>query len=94
MVYMYAVPRTLRQYEGLMFDGKVVYDDHEVLIPNTAVDETFTSNLTELIERIASGSPARKVPSEMECGFCNIPSAECPERLGGDTLQEAETTDF
>jgi len=27
MVYMYAVPRVLRQYKGIEFDGRVVYKD-------------------------------------------------------------------
>jgi hypothetical protein len=94
MVYMYAVPRALPEYEGLTFDGRVVYEDHEVPIPHTAVDETFTTNLTALIGRIASRAPARKVPSDMECGFCNIPSAECPERVGGDTMRTVDTSDF
>ena len=41
MIYMYAVPKSLPQYEGLTFDGKVVYQDHEEHIPSSAIDQTF-----------------------------------------------------
>ena len=51
MVYLYAVPRALGQYRGVMFDGLVTYEDHEVRIPGNAVDETFISNLAQLIRR-------------------------------------------
>ena len=59
MIYMYAIPRALRQYNGIAFNGKVVYVDHEVAVPSSAVDETFIANLSELIRRLASVSPAR-----------------------------------
>ena len=94
MLYMYAVPRALQQYAGMTFEGKVVYEDHEVDIPASAVDDSFTNNLTHLIQRIAAASAARRVPSETECGFCNITSADCAERVVGDTMREGETSDF
>ena len=93
MLYMYAVPRALGQYKGMGFDGKVVYEDHEVDIPASAVDETFISNVSDLIGRLAASSPARKVPSVTECRFCDITKLDCPERLE-DALQEGTTEDF
>ena len=50
--------------------------------------------LSQLIRRVASTTPARKVPSQMECGFCNLTVADCPERAAGDAMQEGETDDF
>ena len=94
MIYMYAMPRALRQYRGITLDGKVVYADHEVEIPASAVDDNFVGNLSQLIRRLASASPARRVPSRLECGFCNITSADCPERAAEDTLEEGATEDF
>ena len=79
---------------GVEFDGKVVYEDSEVVIPAAAIDETFIDNLGQLIRRVASATPARKVPSAMECGFCNITKADCPERAAGDVMEEGETSDF
>ena len=94
MVYMYAVPRALGQYKGVTFDGKVVYENEEIAIPAAAAGEPFIDNLSQLIRRVASSTPARKVPSQMECGFCNLTTADCPERAASDMMQEGETSDF
>ena len=94
MIYMYAIPRALRQYRGITFNGKVVYADHEVAIPASAVDDNFVGNLSQLILRLASTSPARRIPSRMECGFCNITSADCSDRAAEDILEEGATEDF
>lgn len=94
MVYMYAVPRVLRQYSGMSFDGKVVYKDHEVSVPSSAVSQAFIENLSNLIRRLSSETPARKVPNLAECGFCDITKADCPERVEGGRIEEGETTDF
>ncbi len=94
LVYMYAIPKALRQYNGIKFEGKVVYPDHADQIPNTAVDETFIDNLSTLIKRLASPDPARKVPSKLECGFCNITAVDCAVRMEHTTETPAETSDF
>lgn len=94
MVYMYAVPRVLKHYQGIEFEGRVIYQDHEVAIPAAAIDEKFVENLSNLIRRLASPTPARKVPNPVECGFCNITKADCPERATGDVMTEGETGDF
>ncbi|MDP6100063.1 MAG: PD-(D/E)XK nuclease family protein [Dehalococcoidia bacterium] len=94
MVYMYAAPRALGQYRGVTFDGKVVYEGQEVPIPSLAVDDAFVRNLVELIGRLAGPTPARKAPSLMECGFCNLTTANCPERVADAVVQDGETGDF
>lgn len=94
MVYMYAVPRVLRQYHGMSFNGRVVYKDHVVEIPSSAVDENFIENPSSLIRRLGSATPARKVPNPVECGFCDITKLDCPERSADDAIQEGETEDF
>lgn len=86
MVYMYAIPRALHQYKGVKFDGKVVYGDHEVDIPNSAVDGKFVENLTQLIRRIGAATPARKVRAEWSVAFATLlkptaPNAQ-PKRSG------------
>ncbi len=72
----------------------MVYEDQEISIPSAAIDKPFIENLSQLIRRVASSTPARKVPSPMECGFCNLTAADCPERAAGDAMQEGETDDF
>ena len=94
LTYMYAVPQALHQYLGEGFAGKIVYRDHEEDIPRSAVNQEFTNNLSKLIQRIASTTPARIVPSPMECGFCNIPKGDCSDRAAGDTMTEGATADF
>ncbi len=94
ILYMYAVPKALGQYRGVAFDGQVAYSDHVVNIPASAVDERFVENLSRLILRLSSPEAARRVPSHMECGFCEIPSAICPDRATGDSLDEGATDDF
>ncbi len=95
MIYMWAIPQALRQYQGVVFDGKVVYADHEVPIPASAVDESFKTNLIKLIKQVSSSSPLRKVPSGMECGYCPIAKTECRDRIeeaGGGKV--VEVSDF
>ena len=94
MLYMYAVPRALGQYNGVIFNGQVAYPDHVVDIPAAAVDEQFIRNLSRLIHRLGSGGPARKVPSRMECGYCDITAADCAERAADDRVEEGATEDF
>jgi CRISPR/Cas system-associated exonuclease Cas4 (RecB family) len=94
MLYMYAVPRALGQYNGVIFNGQVAYSDHVVDIPAAAVDEQFTGNLSRLIHRLGSGGPARKVPSRMECRYCDITAADCPQRVADDRVEEGATEDF
>ena len=81
MLYMHMLPRALPQYEGKLFDGLVVYPDHEVPISPLDVNQPFLDALSALVERLASQQQARKVPSLGECRFCDITLADCPERL-------------
>ena len=96
MIYAYAIPLAFRQYEGMKFDGTVVYRDHQVPIPADAVDGRFKTSLAQLIRKVGSTAPARKVPSAMECGFCEITTADCPERIDSeyDNQEQEEVEDF
>ena len=94
MVYMYALPRALERYRGLALSGQVAYPDHVVDIPAAAVDKGFIRNLGGLIRRLAAETSARRVPSPMECRFCEITKADCPDRLEEVPAQEGVTDDF
>ncbi len=81
MIYMYALPYT-NQFRGMRFQGRLVYrNDHEVEIPADSVNDTFKSRLFEQIRRIADSQPARRVPSALECGMCDITPIDCPDRI-------------
>lgn len=95
MIYMYALPHWNR-FRGREFDGKVVYADHEVSIPHSTIDDTFKRRLFDLIRRISSQDPARKVPSAAECRFCELTTTDCPERVDEEPSNEnaTEVADF
>ena len=94
MLYMYALPKALPQYRGINFEGKVVYPDHQESIPGTAIDDVFVDNLSSLIQRMVSPDPARRVPSSLECNFCNITSIDCADRIEVEEINHGETDDF
>ena len=93
-LYMYALPRALDRYRALRLTGQVAYSDHVVDIPATAVDEAFARNMGQLITRLASEMPARRVPSPGECRFCEITPADCLERAEENPSEEDTTDDF
>ena len=94
MLYMYGLPGAMERHRGVAFDGRVAYSDHEVVIPATAVNETFIGNLAGLVRRLSASEAARRVPSPRECGFCDISSADCPERAAEGAVAEGVTEDF
>ena len=83
MFYMYAVPLGLFRYHDVRFEGRVVYEDHEIPVPE--VDHEFVFELRELARRLASDTPAARVPSDRECGWCRITSDDCPVRIESES---------
>ncbi len=94
LFYMYAVPRAIQQHEGIRFSGQVAYRDHVVDIPADAVDDDFIGTLSRVIRRLALSTPPKKSPILAECGFCNITTADCPERMVEGLPDEGDTEDF
>lgn len=94
MIYMWAVPRALKKFQGLRFDGLVVYPDHEVRIPADAIDATFVNNLAGLIKRVSAEAPPRRVPSSDECRFCDLTVKDCAERVEAATEEMLTTAAF
>ena len=94
MIYMYAVPWAIGRHRDVVFDGQVVYRDHVVDVPASAVDDQFVARLSRLIGRLASDAPARRVPSPGECRFCPITAADCPDREDDGEVEEGVTSDF
>ena len=94
MLYQYAIPRSFSQYNGMAFSGQVAYPDHVVDIPADAVNAEFINTMGQLIRRLSSQVPARKVPSRSECAFCDITLADCPERIVDESSVQGVTEDF
>ena len=82
-IYMYLVPRVPRsRWKSRSFDGEVVYrDGSKVEVPAASVNAEFIQKVTAFVKKMVSPLPARKVPSERECGWCDIGKADCPERM-------------
>ena len=73
LTYMYAVPRSLERYRGVEFKGHVIYPDGNVQIPASGLDERFIQNLTSLIRRLASETPAPGYPAPRNAGGATSP---------------------
>ena len=82
-LYMYLVPRVPgSRWQGKTFDGEIVYrDGSKVEIPAASVNGAFIDKVTAFVKNMLSPLPARKVPSERECGWCDIGKADCAERV-------------
>ena len=93
-LYMWAVPQGLVRYKGMAFSGLLYYPGAKTFIPNTAVDKAFVANLRSLITRVASPQYARRVPSSMECRFCDITHADCSKRAFSDEPNKGLTDEF
>ena len=94
LIYMYAVPKALPEYNGMEFRGHIIYPDGNVQIPASGVDGKFVERLGSLIQRLADETPARRVPSASECRWCDITIADCPDRIDDETREDGGTTDF
>jgi len=94
LIYMYALPKAFSQYRDVTFQGKVVYKDHEVLIPSDAVNDDFIRRLSSLIRTIATDPAPMSTPSFLECKFCDITSENCPDRVDEEPDSTNEDVDF
>ena len=95
LLYMYALRISLDVPFGVHLGGEIVYPDKTVKVGPGAVHQGFVRDLGELIRRLASDRPARKVPSGPECRFCDIGLQDCPDRVDAGTgPEDTETDDF
>ena len=95
MIYMYALPRALHQYQHAKLAGEIVYPTRTARVPMGSLHTQFKTDLGSLIRRIAADKPAARVPSEHECRFCDITAEDCPARVNSDpSTQEGTTLEF
>ena len=84
-LYMYLLPKVRNEnwrWRGATFEGMVVYaDGSERHIAADSVDDAFVSRLAEFMRKMVSDMPSRRVPSLAECGWCELTSADCSERM-------------
>ena len=95
LTYLYAVPRTLDQYKGVMLGAEIIYPERTVKVPPGSVHMGFVSDLGGLIRRVAADQAPKRIPSAQECRFCDITAGDCPERIEADReTPEGTTADF
>ena len=82
-LYMYLLPKAQGgRWKGSKFEGVVVYaDGSERRIAADSVDDAFVARLAEFMRKMTSDMPPRRVPSLAECGWCELTSADCPDRV-------------
>ena len=95
MIYQYALPKALPQFKNVRIGGEVIYPTHTVRIPRGALDNGFIDDLVPLIRRLAANTPPRQAPSASECRWCDISTADCPQRVDdGFEPDHVITTEF
>ena len=82
-LYMYLLPRSNHGlWRGSRPAGRILYvDGSERRIEAHEIDETFVERVAAVMWQIASGEPARHVPSSEECGRCPLTAEHCSERI-------------
>ena len=82
-LYMYLLPKSqIERWKGKRFEGVVVYaDGNEKRISADSVDDAFVSRLAEFMRKMTSDMPSRRVPSLAECGWCELTSTDCSDRM-------------
>ena len=94
MGYQYAVLLALPEYCGVQFRGHSAYHNSQVGIPASGLNDKFVQDLAALIRRLASETPARRVPSAQECRFCDVTAEGFPARIDDGPREEETTDDF
>lgn len=82
-IYMHCLPLAHAAFRGKLLSGRVVYADHEINIPAGAVDREFVDQFEYFLDILDSNEEPERIPSEPECGFCNIGAGDCPGRFPG-----------
>ena len=62
-------------------EGRIVYKNMVVDVPSSKIDNGLKELFRTTVLTIGSQEPAKRVPSWSECRFCDIPKADCPERI-------------
>ena len=93
MIYMYALPRALPQFQHAKLAGEVIYPTGTRRVPMGSLHTQFKTDLGALIRRIAADKPAARVPSEHECRFCDITLEDCTERIETGSAPKGGTTE-
>ncbi|MBY0515234.1 MAG: PD-(D/E)XK nuclease family protein [Gemmataceae bacterium] len=94
MVYMWALPKTNPAFEGIAFEGKVVYRTGYNIIRADEITPEFVKRVGDLLKEVCGDAEPHKAPSFAECQFCPVTREDCPERVETEKVYAGETDEF
>jgi len=89
LTYMLVLPLTHEACRGITLAGEIQYKELRQPIEPTRLDDEMKGLIRATIERVGGPIEPPKVPSPSECRWCDVTTADCPERQEG---QHTETT--
>lgn len=75
----------------MLFNGVVIYKDHEVQTTPAQVDQV-RPKIFALLKKLGTIPRPESSPSVGNCRFCDVPESLCAERVGSETEMVSETT--
>lgn len=82
MIEMVMIPHAWNS-PGMIFDGEVVYDTHTVAITPAQADQV-KPRIFAMLKHLGLSRPPDAAPSSSACRFCDVSSADCPDREDAD----------
>lgn len=81
MLYMMFLPYASPLYRGKDLSGCVAYKTgNKTDIPANTIDDAFKKSVTYFLDILESSEAPERVPSSVECNYCDITNTDCPER--------------
>lgn len=81
LIYMIVLPHTHPDCRGRTLQGELQYTDASVAVAPDGLTPEFRALFRETMHRVGARAPLPRAPSYAECRFCDIGSADCPERI-------------
>lgn len=81
MLYMLCLPHARKGLAGKQILGRVQYMDTCVEVPPDELDEAFRSEFKRVMGAIGGDEIPVRMPSPLECRYCNIRVNDCPDRV-------------
>lgn len=94
MVYMWALGKTNPAFEGVRFEGKVVYKSCYNIVTPDEIDGMFARRVGELMKEVCGSAPPHKAPSFGECQYCPVTREDCVDRVNTVQVYQGETDEF
>lgn len=92
-IYMLVLPLVWGQPD-LQLEGEVVYKTAIIPVPWADVVPMRDRLFTLIRELAVNAPPAEAVPSQQECGFCDVSKVDCPQRFGEGAAVDVMTSEF